>query len=78
MRWRIVDALADTPRNMNQLAELLRVNYKTVQHHVRVLVENEVLVASPSGAYGAVYFPTARMAAHLAIFREIWKGIGGK
>ncbi len=78
MRWRIVEAVAASPRNMNQLAELLQVNYKTVQHHVRVLAENEVIVASKAGAYGAVYFPTARMEAHLALFREIWKGIGGK
>lgn len=78
MRSRIVESLSAAPRNMNQLAEELRVNYKTVQHHVRILVENEVLVASNTGAYGAVYFLTARMQAQLAVFREIWKGMGGK
>ena len=78
MRWRIVDALSAAPRNMNQLAEELRVNYKTVQHHVRILEENEVLVASKAGAYGAVFFLTARMEGLLAVFRGIWKGMGGK
>ena len=78
MRWRIIEALAEAPRNMNQLAAALAVNYKTIQHHVRILEQNEVLVASKTSSYGAVYFLTARMEAHLAIFRNIWKGMGGK
>ena len=78
MRWRIVVSVAAAPRNMNQLAEDLDVNYKTVQHHVRILEENDVLIASKAGSYGAAYFMTARMESHLAIFRDIWKGMGGK
>jgi len=78
MRWRIVEAVAAAPRNMNQLAEGLNVNYKTVQHHVRILEENEVLIASKAGSYGAVYFLTGRMESNLGIFRDIWKGMGGK
>jgi len=78
MRWRVVESVAAAPRNMNQLAEDLKVNYKTVQHHVRILKENDVLVASKAGSYGAVYFLTSRMESNLAVFREIWKGMGGK
>ena len=78
MRWRIVEALAAAPRNMNQLAEELSVNYKTIQHHVRILEQNEVLIASKASSYGAVYFLTARMEGQLAVFRNIWKGMGGK
>ncbi len=58
-RVRILRALDERPRNANQLAEDLGLDYKTVTHHLEVLVENDVLKKS-GDEYGAVYLPTER------------------
>jgi DNA-binding transcriptional ArsR family regulator len=58
-RVRLLRALDERPRNANQLAEDLDLDYKTVRHHLDVLVENDVLKSSGDD-YGAVYLPTER------------------
>jgi len=59
-RVRILQALRDRPRNANQLAEELRLDYKTVRYHLGVL-QNEHLVTDTGDDYGAVYFPADRV-----------------
>lgn len=56
-RVRILRLLDDRPRNANQLAEGLELNYDTVRHHLDVLTDNDVVTAS-GDEYGAVYLPT--------------------
>ena len=58
-RARILKTLRERPRNANQLAETLDLDYKTVRHHLDVLVENGV-VESSGDDYGAVYLLTDR------------------
>lgn len=58
-RVRILSALEQQPRNANQLAEALDLDYKTVRHHLDVLLENDILKKSGE-EYGAVYLPTER------------------
>ncbi len=62
-RVRILRALDDRPRNPNQLAEDLDLNYDTVRHHLDVLTDNDVLKASGDD-YGAVYLPTDAARTH--------------
>ncbi|MFC6872107.1 ArsR/SmtB family transcription factor [Halobellus marinus] len=62
-RVRIIRALDDRPRNANQLAEDLDLDYKTVRHHLDVLMDNDV-VAKSGDDYGAVYLPTERTRKH--------------
>ena len=62
-RIRILRALDDRPRNPNQLAEDLDLNYDTVRHHLDVLEDNDVL-ASSGDDYGAVYLPSDTARAH--------------
>jgi DNA-binding transcriptional ArsR family regulator len=57
-RVRILRALEERPRNTNQLAEDLDLHYKTVQHHLDVLTENDIVRAS-GDEYGAIYLPTS-------------------
>jgi DNA-binding transcriptional ArsR family regulator len=59
-RARILRALKERPRNANKLAEDLDLDYKTVRHHLDVLVENDV-VRSSGDDYGAVYLPSERV-----------------
>jgi DNA-binding transcriptional ArsR family regulator len=58
-RVRILRALDERPRNANQLAEDLDLDYKTVRHHLDVLMDNDILTNSGDD-YGAVYLPTDR------------------
>jgi DNA-binding transcriptional ArsR family regulator len=75
-RAEIIKTLQTRPCNANQLAETLRVDYKTVQHHIRILEENGLVSLANKGSYGAVLFLTAKMEEALPILDEIWSRIG--
>ena len=69
-RLRIVRAIEERPMNANQLANELDLNYKTVQHHLEVLVENDVL-RTTGDEYGKMYFLTDQMESNLDILEEV-------
>ncbi len=75
-RARIVDFLKSEPSNPNRISEKLGLDYKTVQHHIRMLEQNEVIVASSKGTYGAVYFLTPYFEKHFEAIRPMWAGFG--
>ncbi len=75
-RAEILKTLRDRPLNANQLAEALRVDYKTIQHHLRVLEENGLAAPSEKGAYGAMIFLTPKMEEAIPYLEEIWSKIG--
>ena len=56
-RVRLLRALDEQPRNANQLANDLDLDYKTVRHHLDVLMDNGIVENSGEG-YGAVYLLT--------------------
>ncbi|WP_435335002.1 winged helix-turn-helix domain-containing protein [Haloarchaeobius sp. TZWWS8] len=62
-RARILRALEEQPRNPNQLAGDLELDYKTVEHHLGVLREKDVVERGGDG-YGAVYLPTEEVRLH--------------
>jgi DNA-binding transcriptional ArsR family regulator len=66
-RVKILLALRERPRNPNQLANALDLNYDTVRHHLDVLAENGVVRAS-GDEYGAVYLPSDMV-------REKWETV---
>jgi DNA-binding transcriptional ArsR family regulator len=53
-RTAIVRALRQEPRNAQQLSDALALDYTTVRHHLKVLMENR-LVESTGPHYGQVY-----------------------
>lgn len=69
-RARILRAIDDRPRNANQLAETLDLDYTTVRHHLEVLEENNV-VKNSGGDYGTVYLPTEDCEEHWDTVTEI-------
>ncbi len=75
-RAEIIKTLRNRPCNTHQLAQALQVDYKTVQHHVRILEENGLIAPSEKGAYGAVLFLTPKMEEAIPILDEIWSKIG--
>ncbi|EMA43764.1 winged helix-turn-helix domain-containing protein [Halococcus saccharolyticus] len=69
-RARLLRALDDQPRNPNQLADDLDLDYTTVRHHLDVLVENDVLRNS-GDEHGAIYLPTDRARTNWETVEEI-------
>ncbi len=69
-RFRIIKTLEREPMNANQLASTLDLDYKTIRHHLDLLVENDVLEAVGDG-YGDTYFLTERMESNLDVLETI-------
>lgn len=69
-RFRIIRTLNRKPMNANQLASTLDLDYKTVRHHLDLLVENGVVEAVGDG-YGDTYFLTERMESNLDVLETI-------
>lgn len=60
----ILKNLSERPHNANQLAEALNLDYKTVRHHLNVLLKNGIITKKSDG-YTAIYFISKIMEAHL-------------
>ena len=73
-RARMIHELSIRPLNLNQLAEKLGVDYRTVMHHAQVLKSNS-LVVTQGEKYGAMYFLSPRLQAGLETFGEIAKSL---
>jgi len=75
-RARIVEILKETPQNANQLATSMKLDYKTVRHHLTVLEKNRI-ISSIGDRYGSTYFLSQMMEENYALFEEIlnklWK-----
>lgn len=69
-RVRILQALDERPRNPNQLAEDLDLDYTTIRHHLDVLLDNGV-VEKTGDDYGAVYLPTDQARHHWDTVEQI-------
>lgn len=69
-RVRIIRALDERPRNVNQLATELDLDYKTVQHHLEVLMDNNVLERTDND-YAAVYLFTDQLESHWDLVEEV-------
>jgi len=54
-RLKIIKILYSKPMNMRQLSIAAELDYKTVQGHVELLIENGIL-ETPKKKYGSVYF----------------------
>jgi DNA-binding transcriptional ArsR family regulator len=69
-RVRILRALDERPRNANELAEELDLDYTTIRHHLDVLMENNVVERS-GDEYAAVYLFTDQVQTHWDTVEQI-------
>jgi len=69
-RIRIMSVLRKRPRNRNQLATELGMDYKVVQHHIKILEENN-LVKKIGDQYGLIYCVSTLFENSEIIFDEI-------
>lgn len=71
-RARIIEALHDRPYNVNQLSQELDLDYKTIQHHIKVLADHSIIVNSEGERkYGELVFLSDRMEDNYPLFLEI-------
>jgi len=76
-RGRILEELFKKPQNANELTNNLKLEYKTVRYHLKVLEENKI-ITSAGGGYGKTYFPSEELELNRHIFNKIWYEIGKK
>jgi len=69
-RVRIVRVLDERPRNANQLATELDIDYNTARHHLDMLTEHDVIETGDE-RYGKLYFLTDRFQHHREEFERI-------
>ncbi|PIN79680.1 transcriptional regulator [Candidatus Woesearchaeota archaeon CG10_big_fil_rev_8_21_14_0_10_34_8] len=73
-RGRIIKHIKDKPSNTHKISKALKLDYKTVQHHLKVLEKNNIIYAINKGNYGAVYFVSEQFDSKT--FSEIWGKFG--
>lgn len=69
-RARLIRLLDERPRNANQLAAELDVDYNTVRHHLDMLIDHDVVEAGGED-YGELYFLTDRFDDNRDAFERI-------
>ena len=68
----ILKSLVDKSYNANQLAKALDMDYKTIRHHLDVLVKNEIITRGGKG-YTGLYFLSKNIESNLNELNEKWK-----
>ncbi len=69
-RIRIMDLLKEQPYNTNQLAELLKIDYKAVQYHLKVLEKNN-LISKMGDKYAVLYFISTYFKLNVDAYHEV-------
>ena len=69
-RLRIISILKKIPLNTNQLAKELSLDYKAIQHHIKVLEKNN-MITKVGEKYGIMYFISTFLEANMETFEEI-------
>jgi DNA-binding transcriptional ArsR family regulator len=70
-RAKILDLVKTNPANAYQISNILKMNYKTVLHHIEVLTKNGLIITDNKGSYGSTYFLAPLIENHYEIFGEI-------
>jgi DNA-binding transcriptional ArsR family regulator len=77
-RARILELINSHPANPNQISIELKLDYKTIIHHLSVLVQNGLVITDNKESYGATYFLTPLMEKNYDSFMEVLVKIGKK
>ena len=69
-RLKLILTIREKPLNANQLAKELGLDYKAIQHHINVLLKNNIITRIGE-KYGVVYFISPFLEANMETFDEI-------
>ena len=70
-RIKMMELLKERPYNVNQLHDKLQLDYKTVQHHIKVLLKEKIITTDDEKRYGSMYFISPLLEKNIYIFDEI-------
>ena len=77
-RAKILHVLTENPSNANQISTQLKLDYKTITHHIDVLKKNRLIITENEDSYGATYFTSPIMERNYFVLDEIMDRIGKK
>lgn len=67
---RIIDEILDRPKNANQIANSLELDYKTVRFHLEIICDHDYLVCEKfNNRYS--YFPSDKLISNLEEYNKI-------
>ena len=69
-RLKIISKLKENPFNTNQLANEMGLDYKAVQHHIKVLEKNN-MITRIGEKYAVSYFISSFLEANMESFKKI-------
>ena len=70
-RAKIMSLINEMPANSNQISTNLNLNYKTVIHHLNVLIKNGLIITDDREIYGSTYFLTPLMEQNFKLLEQI-------
>ncbi len=75
-RAKILAFLMKNPSNANQISIPLKLDYKTIGHHLVVLVKNNLIMTENEESYGTTYFISPLLDKNQYAFKGIMAKIG--
>lgn len=70
-RIHMIEALSERPFNINQLADHLDLNYRTVKHHMDILLKDDLVRARKERGHVEVYYLSPKLEDNIELFEEI-------
>ncbi len=77
-RARIIELINSHPSNANQIAQKLKLDYKTIVHHLDMLSQNGLVITDNKNTYGAIYFLSPLMEKNYQSFTQMLVKFGKK
>jgi DNA-binding transcriptional ArsR family regulator len=74
-RAKIVNLIWKKPLNAYKLSEELDLNYNTINHHLKLLKEHDIICCNEKVKYGTIYFITDNMKLYQDTFVEMLKNL---
>ncbi|MEM0140325.1 MAG: winged helix-turn-helix domain-containing protein [Ferroplasma sp.] len=69
-RIHILNILKENPENLNKIATSAGINYRTAEHHIKVLLDNGIIKKEGKG-YGCIYFIADYYCRHFDLIEKI-------
>ncbi len=69
---KVMEVILKYPSNINEIADIIKMDYNTVKYHVEILVENNLI--KPNGStYGCVYESSEDLMENIDIYESVKK-----
>ena len=76
-RMRIICAITEEPMNTLKISKKLDLDYKTIQHNIKVLESNSFIVRKGDG-YGDLFFPSDLISSNLPTLYKVIQKVEAK